>query len=259
MADLLAGVRSAEPHGSVGQMTEVLLGPDRHAEVRPRIDAVNALAALRREQGHDVIALRDRGDPLADPLDDPGALVAEDGGRVAGGIDARGRVEVGVADAAGDEPHEHLARLRVLKLELLDHQGLAELLEHRRFHPHRRTSSSNTSDEAILLRRRREPHDVRPGGGGRRPNSVSAGGRGSPPPGPARSDVSAGTRRLQVLLGRLEVDHVAALADLGREPALAEPLHRSGAALAARARLAALLLRPDLASLRHRPEASNAD
>ena len=61
-------------------MAEVLLLADRHAEVGPRVDAVDALAALGREQRDDVVALGERGDALADPLDDAGALVAEDRG-----------------------------------------------------------------------------------------------------------------------------------------------------------------------------------
>ncbi len=47
--------------------------------------------------------------PSPTRLDDAGALVAEHGRRVAGRVGARRGVEVGVADAAGDEPHEHLA------------------------------------------------------------------------------------------------------------------------------------------------------
>ena len=45
-------------------------------------------------------------------LDDARALVAEHGRRVAGGVHPGGGVHVGVADAARDQPHEHLARAR---------------------------------------------------------------------------------------------------------------------------------------------------
>ena len=76
-----------------------------------------------------MIALRERGDALADALDDAGALVPEHGRRVAGRVGARGRVEVGVADAAGDEPDEHLARPRLGQLELLNRERRAELLQ----------------------------------------------------------------------------------------------------------------------------------
>ena len=69
-------------------------------------------------------------DALADRLDDAGALVPEHGRRIAGRIDAGGGVHVGVADAAGDEPHEHLAGARLGEVELLHDERLAELLEH---------------------------------------------------------------------------------------------------------------------------------
>jgi hypothetical protein len=56
---------------------------DRHAEVRSRRAAVDALAALGRKERDDVVAVRDRRDPLADALDDARALVPEHGRRVA--------------------------------------------------------------------------------------------------------------------------------------------------------------------------------
>ena len=67
--------------------------------------------------------------PSPTRLDDARALVAEHAGRVAGRVGAGCGVEVGVADAAGDEAHEHLAGLRFGELELLDDEGLAEFLE----------------------------------------------------------------------------------------------------------------------------------
>ena len=135
---------------AVGQVAEVLLAADRHAEVGARVDAVDALAALRREEGDDVVAGRDRGDPVADLLDHPGALVAEHGRRVARRIGARGRVQVGVADPAGFEPHQHLARARLGQVDLLDRQRLPELLEHGGADLHLSSSSSSTSVEPIL-------------------------------------------------------------------------------------------------------------
>ena len=119
---------------AVGQVALVLLRADRHAEVRPRAQAVLALAALRREQRDDVIADRDVRHALADRLDDAGALVAEHGGRVAGRVGARRRVHVRVADAAGDEADEHLARLGLREVDLLHHQRLPELLQYRGAH-----------------------------------------------------------------------------------------------------------------------------
>ena len=90
---------------------------------------MGALPALRREERDDVIAGLQRRDAVAHVLDDPGTLVPENGRRVAGGIRAGGGVQIGVADAAGDEPHEHLTRLRLGQLDLLHRERLAELLE----------------------------------------------------------------------------------------------------------------------------------
>ena len=69
------------------------------------------------------------GDALADPLDDARALVPEHRRRVAGGVGAGRRVQIGVADAAGDETHEHLARLGLGQVDLLHLERPTELLE----------------------------------------------------------------------------------------------------------------------------------
>jgi hypothetical protein len=128
----------------VRQVALVLLLADREAEVRALVAAVDALAALRREQGHHVVADLERRDARADRLDHAGALVSEDGRRVPGRIDAGGRVEVGVADAARGQPHERFALARLAQLELPDDERLAELLENRGPHLHRRPASCIT-------------------------------------------------------------------------------------------------------------------
>ena len=110
VADRLTVAR--EPDGAVGQVALVLLGADRHAEVRARAQAVHALAALGREERDDVVADLEVLDALAELLDDARALMAEHGGRVAGRVGAGGRVHVGVADAACHQADQHLARLR---------------------------------------------------------------------------------------------------------------------------------------------------
>ena len=76
-----------------------------------------------------MVAGRDARHALADLLDDPGALVAEHGRGVAGRVGAARRVEVGVADAAGGEAHEHLTRSRPVELDVLDDERLGELLQ----------------------------------------------------------------------------------------------------------------------------------
>ena len=114
---------------AVGQVALVLLLADRETEVRARAQAVDALAALRREERHHMVARRDGRHVCADALDDARALVPEHGRRVAGRIGARRGVEIGVADAAGGEPDEHLAGPGLSKVDLLDDERLPELLE----------------------------------------------------------------------------------------------------------------------------------
>ena len=65
-----------------------------------------------------MVAHRDAPDARADRLDDPRALVPEHrrAPRLGGAVD---RVEVGVADAARMQAHEHLARPRRRQLELV--------------------------------------------------------------------------------------------------------------------------------------------
>ena len=128
MADRLAVAREAR--GAVGEIALVLLLADREAEVRARAQAVDALAALRREQGHHVVARSQRAHAVADRLNDARALVPEHRGSVAGRVGAGGGVHVGVAHAARRQPHEHLPGARSSKLELLHDERLAELLEH---------------------------------------------------------------------------------------------------------------------------------
>ena len=58
MADLLAVATQAS--GPVGQVALALLLADREAEVGARVAAVDALAALGREQRDDMVALLER-------------------------------------------------------------------------------------------------------------------------------------------------------------------------------------------------------
>jgi hypothetical protein len=135
VADRLAVAREARR--PVREVALVLLVADGEAQVRPLVAAVNALAALRAEERDDVIARRHRRHVFADRLDDPGSLVAENRRRVAGGIGAGGRVQVGVADAARGEPHQNLTRAGIGEIDLGDVQRLAELLEDRGADLHR--------------------------------------------------------------------------------------------------------------------------
>src|SRR5213078_1869065 len=62
---------------------------------------------------------------------------------------ARGRVEVGVADAARDEADEHLPCLWLGKIELLDLERLAEPLEHGGANLHVRFNGALGDEEAL--------------------------------------------------------------------------------------------------------------
>src|SRR5205814_7486448 len=75
-----------------------------------------------------------------------GALVAEHGGGVARRIGARGRVEIGVADAAGPQLHKHLALGGRSQLHLLHLERLAELLQHRGAYLHASPPRSGRAD-----------------------------------------------------------------------------------------------------------------
>ncbi len=76
-----------------------------------------------------MIAGREAGHALAHVLDNPGALVPEHGRRIAGGIGAAGRVEIGVTDAAGRQAHKHLTGAGPVELDVTDDERLGELLE----------------------------------------------------------------------------------------------------------------------------------
>ena len=84
-----------------------------------------------------MVADDDAGHAGADRLDDAGTLMAEHGGAACLGR-AVDRVEVGVADAARAEPHEHLARLWRGELEILHLVRPTGCLEHSGANLHRR-------------------------------------------------------------------------------------------------------------------------
>ena len=116
--------------GAVGQVALVLLLPNREAQIGARAQAMDALAALRREQRDDVIPRPERVDAVAHALDNARAFMPKDGRRVAGGVGAGRGVEVRVADAAGDQADEHFTCLRLLERDLLDDERRPELFQH---------------------------------------------------------------------------------------------------------------------------------
>src|SRR5204862_7902299 len=91
----------------------------------------------------DVVARRDVLHAVADPFDDARSFVAKHSGRVAGRVSARSRVEVGVADAAGDEADEDLAGFRLGEVDDLDFERRPELLEDGGANPQTATGPAN--------------------------------------------------------------------------------------------------------------------
>ena len=73
---------SRQPRRTVRQEPLVLLLTNRQAQIRPLVETVRALTALRGEQGHDVIPGAHRRHALAYLLDHTCALVTEHGRRV---------------------------------------------------------------------------------------------------------------------------------------------------------------------------------
>src|SRR5207244_6543592 len=100
------------------------------AEVRPAGAAGAAAPAGRHEREDDVLAAREPVDPLADLLDDAGALVSEHHRPATLAELAVSKPHVGVADAGRRDAHEHLARLRRIELDLLDAHRPSGLAQH---------------------------------------------------------------------------------------------------------------------------------
>ena len=101
-----------------------------------------------------MIANRNQRDSLADRLDHARTLVAQHGGGVPRRIGSRGGVEICVADAAGDQTHEHLAGGGIGKIDLLHHQRRPKLLQHRSSHLHREPSIGECNDSVT-----KAPHE----------------------------------------------------------------------------------------------------
>ena len=115
---------------AVGEVALVLLLADGEAEVR----LVGDGSGCTRGTGARRASRRDRrarrwSRPRRPSSTTPAPSWPSTVGRVAGRVGAAGRVEVGVTDAAGREPHEHLARPRPVELDVLDDERLGELLE----------------------------------------------------------------------------------------------------------------------------------
>ena len=118
------------------------------------LQAVDALAALGREERDDVVAGSDEGHVRPDRLDDARALVAEHARRVPARIGARRRVEVGVADAARLDPDEHLPGLRVGQLDAPGRRAARRTPRGLRREPARKRSYNSCRVRARVVHRR---------------------------------------------------------------------------------------------------------
>ncbi len=114
-----------EPAAAVRHQPLALGGANGLAQVGLGVQAVFALAAFGRVERDHMIAGRHRGHPRADLDHHARALVAEDGGKQPLGIVARQGEGIRVADAAGLDLDEHLARARPLEVDVTDFQGFA--------------------------------------------------------------------------------------------------------------------------------------
>ena len=122
MVDGLAVLEEA--HGAVGHEAAALGGAHRRAQIGLAGTAHFAFTAFGGVEGNDVVAGPDAGYAGADRLHNAGALVAEHAGKDALGVEAVQGVGVGVADAAGDDAHQHFALLRRHQIQFFDNQRL---------------------------------------------------------------------------------------------------------------------------------------
>jgi hypothetical protein len=119
-----------EPRGAVGHQALALGGADGGAQIGLARQARRALAAFRRIERDDVVALFDAGHARADIDHDAGALMAEDRRKQPFRVGARQRELVGVADAGGLDLDQHLALPRAFEVDLGDLQRLSGLDGH---------------------------------------------------------------------------------------------------------------------------------
>ena len=114
----------AEPAGAVGHHALALGAADRSAEVGLARQAAFALAAFGRVERDHVVARLDAGDARPDLQHHARALMPQDRGEQALGIQPVQGVGVGVADACGLDLDQHLAGLGAFQVDLDDLQRL---------------------------------------------------------------------------------------------------------------------------------------
>ncbi len=134
MADVVAAGVEAVRAVQLGALQQV---HTEFAQVADAAHARSAAAAGGDEAHHDVVALRDVGDPVADLDDDARALVPADHRH--GHLQVAGdQVLVGVTHAARGHLDHHLAMPRAVEVDLLDLPFLVQSPQHGGFRLHRR-------------------------------------------------------------------------------------------------------------------------
>ena len=133
MVNLLAG--AAHSGSAVQQEAFRLIAGERLAQDRQVALAVEAVSAVRIPGKNHVVAGLHLRDFAAHSLDDPGALVAEhDRQRI------RERTlddfEIGVAQPAGLDLHQHVGRRKCRHLQRVERHRLLDLVQHRRAELH---------------------------------------------------------------------------------------------------------------------------
>ena len=113
-----------EAAGAIGHQALALRRADRRAQIGLARQATFALAAFRRVERDDVIALLERGDAGAHVHHDARALVAQHAGKQPLRVGARQGEIIGVANAGRLDFNENFAGLRPVEVDLDDFQRL---------------------------------------------------------------------------------------------------------------------------------------
>ena len=112
-----------KPRGAIGHQALALRDADFLAQVGLWIEAIFAFAAFRRVERDDMVALLERGHPLANFHHNACALMAHDGGKQPFRISAGNGELIGVANTRCLDFHQNLALLGAFQIDFNNFQG----------------------------------------------------------------------------------------------------------------------------------------